>query len=46
MRKQNEHMQLIIQHIQMNNPILGSSDPTKNGHHKGYHIRDDNFEEH
>jgi len=41
MRKQNEQMQLIIQHIQMNNPISGSSDLTTRGHHKGDHIRDD-----
>ena len=45
MYKQNEQMQFIIQHIQMNNPISSSSDPTISGHHKGYHIRDDILEE-
>ena len=34
-----------IQHIQMHNPISGSSDPTINGHHKEDHIRDENSEE-
>ena len=38
MRKQNEQ----IQHIQMNNPISDSSDPTTSGHHKGDHVRNDN----
>ena len=45
MCKQNEQMQPIIQDIQINNPILGSSDPTTSGHHKGDHIRDDSSEE-
>jgi len=45
MRKQNEQMQQIMQHIQMNNPISGSSNPTTSGHHKGDNIRDDNSEE-
>jgi len=45
MHKQNEQMQLIIQHIQMNNLISGSLDPTTSGHHKGDHIRDDSSEE-
>jgi len=40
MRKQNKQMQLIIQHIQMNNSISDSSNPTTSGHHKGDHIRD------
>jgi len=35
MHKQDEQMQLILQHIQMNNPASGSSDPTTSGHHKG-----------
>jgi len=45
MRKQDEQMQLILQHIQMNNPASGTSDPTTGGHHKRDHIRDDNSEE-
>jgi len=38
-------MQLILQHIQMNNPMLGPSDPTTSGHHKGDHITHDSVEE-
>ncbi|XP_068502302.1 uncharacterized protein [Phaseolus vulgaris] len=45
MRKQDEKMQLILQHIQMNNPASGSSDPTTSGHHKGDQSRDDSSEE-
>ena len=45
MHKQNEQMQLIIQHIQINNLISGSSNPTTSGHYKGDHIRDDSLEE-
>ncbi|XP_068476270.1 uncharacterized protein [Phaseolus vulgaris] len=45
LRKQDEQMQLILQHIQMKNPASGSSDLTTSGHHKGDHIRDDNSEE-
>ncbi|ESW05059.1 hypothetical protein PHAVU_011G148600 [Phaseolus vulgaris] len=40
MRKQDEKMQLILQHIQMNNPASGSLDPTTSGHHKGDQSRD------
>jgi len=45
MRKQNEQMQQIMQHIQINNPISGSSNPITSGHHKGDNIRDDSSEE-
>jgi len=45
MHKQDEQMQLILQHIQINNPASGSSDPTTSGHHEGDHIRDDSSEE-
>jgi len=45
LRKQDEKMQLILQHIQMKNPASGSSDPTTSGHHKGDHIRDDSLKE-
>jgi len=41
MRKQDEQMQQIMQHIQMNNPISGSSNPTTSGHHQGDNIGDD-----
>ena len=44
-RQQDEHMKLILQHIQMNNLMLGPSDPTISGHHKGDHITNDNAEE-
>ena len=45
LRKQDEKIQLILQHIQMKNPASGSSDPTTSGHHKGDHIRDDSLKE-
>jgi len=45
MHKQNEQMQQIMQHIQMNNLISGCSNPTTSGHHKGDNIRDDSSEE-
>jgi len=45
MHKQDEKMQLILQHIQMNNLASGSSDPTTSEHHKGDQSRDDSSEE-
>ncbi|XP_068466454.1 uncharacterized protein [Phaseolus vulgaris] len=45
MHKQDEQMQQIMQHIQMNNPISGSSNPTTSGHHQGDNIGDDSSEE-
>jgi len=45
MHKENEQIQLILQHIQMNNLISDSSDPTTSDRHKAKHIRDDSLEE-
>jgi len=44
MCKQDEQMQLILQLIQMNNLMSGSSNPTTSGHHKGDHIKDNSAE--
>jgi len=45
MSKQDEHMQLILQHIQMNNSISDPSDYTTSKRHKGDHIIYDSAKE-